>query len=293
MPSGLATVTPVRLIEVPTNAFPVVIPKRLTLVTGPRPSGKLLLLPILILPLASKSRLLLSTTSTLPLSICVVRLLLEPIISTVWPRFFWTSLLSAALIPKPKVVTSPMAVFISPIFAAFSSLFTSVRRPPLNTPLICWSPASIPLVVKLGPPAMVRPSLLTSVSPVFTLPSAPRLTFSASFTTRPPVSSASTPILAVVRSLVAPPVILRVWPSLRVAIPVSPVKVRPRSMTLEIPPFNCATFTASLSLVPAARLIIWRLPPLAPLPTETAPDLAPLWVFVIAIASAKLTPVGM
>ena len=38
--------------------------------------------------------------------------------------------------------------------------------------------------------------------------------------------------------------------------------------------FNCATFTASVSSVPAATLIIWRVSPVVELPTDTAPFLA-------------------
>ena len=40
--------------------------------------------------------------------------------------------------------------------------------------------------------------------------------------------------------------------------------------------FNCATFTASVSALPAATLVIWRVP--AALPTDTAPRL-PTTVF--------------
>ena len=38
--------------------------------------------------------------------------------------------------------------------------------------------------------------------------------------------------------------------------------------------FNCATLTASVSSVPAATLIIWRVSPRVELPTDTAPFLA-------------------
>ena len=49
--------------------------------------------------------------------------------------------------------------------------------------------------------------------------------------------------------------------------------------------FSWATLTASLSLVPAATLTIWRLPPVCPVPTDTAPKFV-LFVAVIAAASA-------
>ena len=109
--------------------------------------------------------------------------------------------------------------FTSPILAALLSVL-----PPLATLVICLLPASIPVLVTLGPLAMVRPLLFTVVLPVFRLPALPKSTFCASFTRNVLLAlSATTPMLLSVSVPVAPPFTLSVVPSLRsTVVPLSP-----------------------------------------------------------------------
>ena len=125
------------------------------------------------------------------------------------------------LSPWVTSVFAPAAAFCtSPIFAALVALV-----PPLATLLMALPPALMPPLVTLGPPAMVKPSLFTTVLPVVRLPEAPKLIASASLTVRVSVP-ATTPMLPSVRVPVLPPTTLTVSPSLRSnALPLSPTKV--------------------------------------------------------------------
>ena len=135
----------------------------------------------------------------------------------------------------------------------------SVSSVPAATPVILLPAASIPDLVTLGPPAIVKPSLLMVVSPAFK-PSFVKATLSPTFTpslfiTVSPaftlstfmsfanlisnlsLPSATTPMLPS-ESLVAsvsPPTTLTVSPNLRVTlVPVSPAKVNGILRTLLI-----------------------------------------------------------
>ncbi|MNT76777.1 hypothetical protein D3C72_2158240 [compost metagenome] len=84
---------------------------------------------------------------------------------------------------------------------------------------------------------------------------------------------------------------IRVPPVFVTVLYVSPVSVTVLCVLLsyitasavapETAPFSCATFTASLSVVPAATPVIWRYTPLVASPTLTAP-----WVLVVAAIAA-------
>ena len=179
------------------------------------------------------------------------------------------------------------------MLAALFWTFGSVNEPPLATPVIWLPPLFKPAPLKLTLlPRKVTPPLLTTVLPVVTL--VRPVNFSANWMFKVLLMlSATTPMLLSDSAVVAPPLTVSCSPRLRVTVVavLSPVKSRPRSMTLEIPPFNCATFTASLSLVPAARLTIWRRTA-ASFPEATLPTLtAPVVLFVANIA-VPLTPVG-
>ncbi|MCY1295860.1 hypothetical protein D9M69_531180 [compost metagenome] len=100
----------------------------------------------------------------------------------------------------------------------------------------------------------------------------------STFTASPPSTPAATFLIRV------PPVFVTV-------LYVSPVSVTVLCVLLsyitasavapETAPFSCATFTASLSVVPAATPVIWRYTPLVASPTLTAP-----WVLVVAAIAA-------
>ena len=67
----------------------------------------------------------------------------------------------------------PLAVKFQPLLATFATSFNcetftaSVSASPAATPVILLLPALIPFLVTLGPPAIVKPSLLMVVSPAF------------------------------------------------------------------------------------------------------------------------------
>jgi len=97
------------------------------------------------------------------------------------------------------------------------TLTASVALTPAAKPVIVLPPMSIPEVVTLGPPAMVKPLALSvtaepmatplvsmRVLPVVMLPSLPRSMSLASLICRPSVPLATTPMLPSVSSPVAP-----------------------------------------------------------------------------------------
>ena len=133
--------------------------------------------------------------------------------------------------------------------------------------------ASIPFLVTLGPPSTVKPSLLIVVSPAFK-PSfvkatlSPTLTPSLFITVLPAVTLSTLMFLAklnVTLSSVAF-LVMTILPSALFKSTVSPgatlllfsplaVKFQPLLATFSTS-FNCETFTASLSSVPASTLVI-------------------------------------
>ena len=113
--------------------------------------------------------------------ITLVVTLPSPLTVTVSPSLALTSLPFSSVKPKPLSVILLMLSFKSPTLTALfnvspSASFNATLVPsaffrPLSTFVICLSPALIPPLVMLGPPVIVKPSLLTAVSPIVTEPS--------------------------------------------------------------------------------------------------------------------------
>ena len=113
------------------------------------------------------------------------------------------------------------------------------------------------MVVALPAPSLtLTPLLLVTVLPVVTLPSAPRSMSLASWTLRPSVPFAITPMLPAVRLLesVSPPVMVSVSPRLRsINVPSSPWKLRPALVKPVTAVFTSPALTALFAL--AARVM--------------------------------------
>ncbi len=151
-------------------------------------------------------------------------------------------------------------------FIAFScATFTaSVSATPIATFVIRLSPASIPVASIIGPPVIVKPSVVKELFP--TLTPFFNVTVSASLNTilfsllSPLLLALSIRIFSSVdeKSTLLPPVIGVAFPALTESFH-SPA-------TNSFIAFSCATFTASVSAVPAATPIICRVIILPPLP---------------------------
>ena len=127
------------------------------------------------------------------------------------------------------LLLEPLAVKFQPLLATFFTSFNcetftaSVSSVPAATPVIFLSPALIPDLVTLGPPSIVKPSLLMVVSPAFTL-----LTLMSLFN----LTLTSSPDASVVM-FSSSPLIATVEPNLSTLVePLSPVKVKPFVSTL-------------------------------------------------------------
>ena len=142
-----------------------------------------------------------------------------------------------------------------------AKLTASVLFVPAATLVILLPPALMPVVVTLGPPLMVRPSLLMVMLPVVTVFTAKSW---AVFTVY--VSLPSAPVVELTTMLL--PSVTLVFEALAAA-------------------FNCATFTASVATVPAATPVIWRVSVPSALPTDTAALVA----FQVGLVSAEALPV--
>ena len=120
--------------------------------------------------------------------------------------------------------------------------------------LIFLSAASIPDLVTLGPSLIVKPSVFKTVSPTVTLPAALTLvTLIVSFKLNVTLSSVAFLVMRILpsvlfKSTVSPGATLLLF------VPLA-VKFQPLLATFSTF-FNCETFTASLSSVPAATLVI-------------------------------------
>ena len=179
-----------------------------------------------------------------------------------------------------SVLISWTTVCKSPTFTAFfkSSPVTSSNfwpPKPLATSVICLSPALIPFLVTLGPPTMVRPSLLIVVSPTVTEPFLPSMVTAVSplptVTTSAKPTVTSLPVL--LTTTLPSPFILTVSPGLTLlAVPESVAMFQPALATLETS-FNWLTLTASVSATPAAKLVILSPPMLMPLLLMVGPPL--------------------
>ena len=126
------------------------------------------------------------------------------------------------------------------VLAALTALFNcetftaSVSLVPAATPVILLPAALIPALVTLGPPSIVKPSLLMVVSPAFTLST---LISFANLISNLSLPFATTPMLPSesLATSVTPPTTLTVSPNLRVTLsPVSPAKVNGMLRTLLI-----------------------------------------------------------
>ena len=166
------------------------------------------------------------------------------------PSTLVTSKLGTATMPLlistfvPKAAANGVSCdTLTPSVLALPAPTFLITLPPL------FKPSAVKLTVCLPVGAMVTPSLFTLVSPVVTLPVAPRLIFSASLIFKVFVAlSATTAMLFSVKSPVAPPLIFKVVPSLRVtSAPVSPAKVK-------------GLATSSFKAPNAPPTVLWVLP---------------------------------
>ena len=132
---------------------------------------------------------------------------------------------------------------------------------PSATLLILLPAASIPDLVTLGPPVIVKPSLLMVVSPAVTLPVALTLvTLIVSFNLK--VTLLFSLViwilsLALLKSTVASGAIFDLFS------PLFTDRFQPL-LAISFTSFNCETFTASVSSVPAATPVIFLSPALIP-----------------------------
>ena len=128
--------------------------------------------------------------------------------------------------------------------------------------LIFLSAASIPDLVTLGPSLIVKPSVFKTVSPTVTLPVALTLvTLIVLFKLNVTLSSAAFLVMTILpsalfKSTVSPGATLLLLEPLA-------VKFQPLLATF-FTSFNCETFTASLSSVPASTPVIFLSPALMP-----------------------------
>ena len=178
-------------------------------------------LPAVTLPSAPRSSLLFRCTN-MPCSLAVVViLLLPPVTLRVW------SARRTLPVPVVPLVCSVVLYSCRPFTASVETAVTS----PSATFVIFLPAVLMPPVVTEGPLVITRPVLFTLVAPVVTLPSLPRLMSLANFTVSTPflpLWAASTPMLPSVRLLVAAPPFTVTWLSrATVALPSSPLKVRP------------------------------------------------------------------
>ena len=194
------------------------------------------------------------------------------------------------LSPWVTSVFAPAAAFCtSPIFAALVAVV-----PPLATLLITLPPALMPAVVMLTGSGAVPPTGVAActVTPaplmVVVLPAASVVTtlvnvgfsFMLTVTVVLPAASCSTRVnrlSLLVASVVLPATIANSLPNLCVTGLAPPAATGALALTL-IPlsatlatAFNCATFTASASLLPAATPVICRVTVPSEVPTDTEP----------------------
>ena len=204
--------------------FPALIPSFVTL--GPS---------LILKPSVFKT---VSPTVTLPAALTLVTLivLLKLNVTLSFVGFLVITILPSALF---KSTVSPgstllllvplLTVKFQPLLAIFATSFNcetftaSVSAVPAATPVILLPAALIPALVTLGPPSIVKPSLLMVVSPAFTL-----LTLMSLFN----LTLTSSPDASVVM-FSSSPLIATVEPNLSTLVePLSPVKVKPFVSTL-------------------------------------------------------------
>ena len=169
------------------------------------------------------------------------------------------------------------------------------------------------MVVALPKPSSIAtPALLTTVSPVVTLPSSPRSMFSASCTSNPsPSTLVLTPMLLPVVKLagsVSPPVMLRIEPSGRLTlVPLSPAKLRPAAVAPLTAAFTSPAVAALLALAPSvmspalATLVMTVLPASIPPAVMLGPTgaslsskkVTPAWLYtVLVVPSVTVKPLA-
>ena len=168
---------------------------------------------------------------------------------------------------SPLVVTALLAFCRSPMLAAFVRVLplalARVLLPrPLATPVSWLPPLARPAVVRLTvlPLAgvMVTPLPLVTVVPVASLvvTLVRPVRFLASCRLRLSVPLATTPMLPVPDRSVAPPLMVRVLPSLRVTLlPLSPAKVS-GWVTAVLSPASASPTLWTVVVVPAAGLVV-------------------------------------
>ena len=188
--------------------------------------------------------------------------------------------------PLDSLIEVFLPAFTS-VLAALTVLFNcetltaSVSSVPAATPVILLPAALIPALVTLGPPSIVKPSLLMVVSPALTLSTLISLAnlisnLSLPFATTPMLPSES------LAASVTPPTKLTVSPNLRATLfPVSPAKVSGLNACFAV------LLIASLTLLTGAPFTV-----IGALVTVTSPAFKPFLSILVSPAVTLSTVIS-
>ena len=212
--------------------------------------------------------------------------LFKPTLYVFWPS--WSVSSTVILLPLTTFVCFPASCCTAwswlPLMASVESAAIRPAATPLILPL--WSMVTLLLIVTVPPfPMRIEdePLVIDSIpvkslfKPIFTL--VPSLV--PSLVTVKLVSSGLKSTVSPGLTVVVPPwAVVRFQPLLAVSVAES---------ALLLTCFNCATLTASVSSLPAATCVIWRVIFFSVSPTETAPcvDIQVDWAISLIWVGAK------
>ena len=111
-------------------------------------------------------------------------------------------------------------LLVNSVAASWLKFTASVGAVPAARLVILLFAASMPALVTLGPPEMVKPALLITVLPMVTLPAAPKLMLGLSLIATPAAVASVVMLVSPITATASPNFLIPV-------VPLSPLKVRP------------------------------------------------------------------